>query len=178
MTVSRTIGSQLKKAIKRKGMSQVQLSVQINRSASTVNAYLQNQPTPIEAIQDISEFLNDSMLNQNLSNEFFGTLPTMDTIVYQDNPHVLDFLQQQEANERKTKKEIALRSLSKNDNCLTREDLDIIKSYANEYLDEMLIETRLVMSMLAKTDLSIMQAITNRKPYWSVKGYVGREEHE
>ncbi|WP_035053178.1 helix-turn-helix domain-containing protein [Carnobacterium pleistocenium] len=177
MTVSRTIGSQLKKAIKRKDMSQVQLSVQINRSASTVNSYLQNQPTPIEAIQDIAEVLNDSMLNQNLSNEFFGTLPAMETIVYQDNPHVLDFLQQQEANERKTKKEVALRSLSKNDHCLTREDLDIIKSYANEYLDEMLLETRLVMSMLAKTDLSIMQAVSNRKSYWKMQGYLGEERN-
>lgn len=173
MTVTRTIGSQLKHAIKRKGMSQVQLSVQINRSASTVNSYLQNQPTPIEAIQDIAEVLNDSMLNQNLSNEFFGTLPAMDTTIYQDNPHVLEFLQQQEANERKAKKEIALRALSKNDHCLTREDLDVIKSYANEYLDEMLIEMRLVMSILSKTDLSIMQAISNRKSYWKVQGYVG-----
>lgn len=178
MTVSRTIGSQLKQAIKRKGMSQVQLSVSINRSASTVNSYLQNQPTPIEAIQDIAEVLNDSMLNQNLSNEFFGTLPAMETIIYQDNPHVLEFLQQKEAAERKAKKEIALRSLSKNDQCLTREDLDIIKSYANEYLDEMLIEMRLVMSMYSKTDQSIMQAIKNRKPYWVVQGYVGRDEHE
>lgn len=173
MTVTRTIGSQLKHAIKRKGMSQVQLSVQINRSASTVNSYLQNQPTPIEAIQDIAEVLNDSMLNQDLSNEFFGTLPAMDTTIYQDNPHVLEFLQQQEANERKAKKEIALRALSKNDHCLTREDLDVIKSYANEYLDEMLIEMRLVMSILSKTDLSIMQAISNRKSYWKVQGYVG-----
>lgn len=172
MTVSKVVGSQLKQAIKRRGMSQVQLSVRINRSPSTVNAYLQNQPTPIEAIQDIAEVLNDSTLNQNLSNEFFGTLPAMDSIVFQDNPHVLEFLQQQEANERKAKKEVALKSLSKNDHCLTREDLDNIKSYANEYLDEMLIEMRLVMSILAKTDLSIMQAISNRTSYWKVQGYV------
>lgn len=173
MTVSKSIGTQLKQAVKRKGMTQVQLSVRINRSSSAVSAYMKNDPTPIEVIQDIAEVLNDSMLNQNLSNEFFGTLPAMETIIYQDNPHVLEFLQQQEANERKAKKEIALRALSKNDHCLTREDLDNIKSYANEYLDEMLIEMRLVMSILSKTDVSIMQAISNRKSYWKVQGYVG-----
>lgn len=172
MTVSRAIGIQLKQALKRKGMSQLQLSVRINRSASTVNSYLKDQPTPIEAIQDIANILNDSMLNQNLSNDFFGTLPAMDTTVYQDNPHVLEFIQQQEANERKAKKEVALRALSKNDHCLTREDLDDIKSYANEYLDEMLIEMRLVMSLYSKTDLSIMQAINNRKSYWAMQGYI------
>lgn len=174
MTTSRIISTQLRQAMKRKGISQVQLSVRINRSTSTVNAYLQNQPTPIEAIQDIAKILNDSMLNQQLSNEFFGTLPTMESITYQDSPHVLEFLQQQEAEERKAMKQRALMSLSKNDHCLLTEDLDNIKNYANEYLDEMLIEMRLVMSLLAKCDVSIMQAIHNRKPYWATQGYVRR----
>lgn len=176
MTVSVDISSELKQAIKRKNISQVQLSKKINRSPSTVNAYIKNQPAPIEAIQDIAEVLNDSMLNVQLANQFFGTIPAMEATLYQDHPHVLDFLQQVEAEERKAYKQVALKSLSKQDCCLSKEDLNHILNYANEYLDEMLIEMRLVMSILSKADVSVMQAINNRKPYWRTEGYLGGKQ--
>jgi hypothetical protein len=91
---------------------------------------------------------------------------------YQNNPLALDILQQKESNERKAKKDRALEVLTLNDGTLSREDKDIILDYSMEFLDEIMVETTMLVSLLELCDVTVNRAVEKRMPYWQQRGYM------
>lgn len=166
--------AELKQAAYRQGVTQLNLARKTHRAHTTVSGYFNKENTPIEALTELAAVLNDSTFSNQMAHETFGTLPVMESDIYSESPFALDFLQQKESNERKARKEHTLMILCKVDEALTKEDKDDLMVYVNEYLDEMLIEMKLVLSILTKTNISFMKAISMRKPYWIVKKYLRR----
>lgn len=168
------VSTELKQAAQRQGTNQLNLSRQTHRAHTTVSGYFNKENTPVEALADLAAVLDDSTFSKQMAHKTFGTLPVMESDTYSESPFALDFLQQKESAERKARKDNTLMILCKVDEALTKEDKDDLMTYVNEYLDEMLIEMKLVLSILAKTNISFMKAISMRKPYWIVKRYIRR----
>ena len=172
--MSMNISKELNQAAARKNVTQLSIARQTYRAHTTISGYFNSEDTPLPAMQELASVLDDSIFSHQMSHKTFGTLPAMESEVFQDTPHALDMLSEMEAAERKARKNEALMVLCKQDNYLTDQDKTILSVYANEFLDEMLIETKLVMSILEKTNTSFMQAIADRVPYWIQKNYLGK----
>lgn len=168
------VNAELRQSAKRKNMTQLTISRKANKAHTTVSGYFNSEPTPIGALADLASVLDDSSFSNEMAHKTFGTLPVMDSEIYCESPFALDYLQQIESNERKERKNHTLMILCKVDAALTNQDKDELMVYVNEYLDEMLIEMKLILSILAKTNISFMKAISMRKAYWIVKQYIRR----
>lgn len=166
------IDNNLKAVAQRKNLSQLNISEISKKAPTTINGYFNGLPVPLDAMHEIAGLLDDSEFSQQMAHKSFGSMPVMESEVYHEHPHTLDFLQEKESRERKDRKEEALFILTKQDEYLTKQDKDKLTNYVNEFLDEMLIEMKLVLSILSKTNLSYMKAIKNRLPYWIAQNYV------
>lgn len=160
------IGTELKQATQRQSIKQKDVAREIYRAANTVSEYYNGTPTPLDAAQDMAATINDSDLSQQLAHIVFGTIPTMESNVYEENALALEILQDREAAERKQRKQAALIALTKQDESLNDNDLQALNVYLNEYLDEILIEIKLVSTIAAKTGMSLMDGIKQRHMYW------------
>ncbi|WP_225743341.1 helix-turn-helix transcriptional regulator [Marinilactibacillus sp. Marseille-P9653] len=169
---SMVINTQIKTAISRKGMKQSQLAKKTNRANSTINGYANTEPAPIDAMADIAEAMNDSLLSQDFANMGFGQFPSMNSDVFQDNVLSMEVIHGIEATERKSYKQAALIAVSKNKENLDKEDKEALWNYAMNFLDEIFIELRYVISLLDLLDMSLMQAIKQRRPLWVSKRYL------
>ncbi|WP_035052865.1 hypothetical protein [Carnobacterium pleistocenium] len=166
------VNAELRMAAKRQNITQLNLSKKANKGHSTVSGYFNSEPSPIGAIADMAAILDDSTFTHQMANKTYGTLPIMESETYYETPHVLEMLSVKESNERQMRKNEALMILCKQDKCLTAQDKAELRTYVNEFLDEMLIEMKLVISILSKTNVSFMQAIKDRTPYWIVQKYL------
>lgn len=172
---SKVISSQLREAAKRKNVSQVNLSRGTFRGKSTINGYYRGDPAPVEAIQDIANFMDDSMFSQSMSFEVFNMIPPMRSLTFRDCPIALDIIQKLETEERKALKQRAMFALTKNKQVLNEQDREDILNYALNFLDELFIETRVIISILEKLDLSLMAAVQSRVPHWKARNYLEGE---
>ena len=168
------VSAELKQAATRQNVTQLTLSRKTYKAHTTVSGYFNKEETPLDAIQDLSNVLQDSTFTHQMANKTYGTLPVMESETYHETPHALDVLSENEANERKARKKDALMILCKQDRYLTEQDKAELRAYVNEFLDEMLIEMKLVLSILEKTEVSFMRAVRDRTPYWIVQNYLRR----
>lgn len=171
---SMNVSTELKQAAERKNVTQLSLARKTFKAHTTVSGYFNKEETPLDAIQDLSSVLQDSTFAQQMAHKTYGTLPVMESETYHETPHALELLQEKEANERKARKNDALMILCKQDRYLTEQDKAELRAYVNEFLDEMLIEMKLVLSILDKVGVSFMQAVKDRTPYWIVQNYLRR----
>lgn len=130
----------------------------------------------IQKAEQHAESINDSKFSLEMAYIFFGAVSAMTGDKYQNNPLALDILQQKESNERKAKKDRALEVITLNDGTLSREDKDIILDYSMEFLDEIMVETTMLVSLLDLCDVSINKAVEKRLPYWEERGYMRKEK--
>lgn len=168
------VNEELRQAAKRNNITQLKLSERANKGHSTVSGYFNSEPSPIGAIADMAAVLDDSIFTHQMAHKTYGTLPVMESETYHETPHALELLQEKEANERKARKNDALMILCKQDRYLTEQDKAELRAYVNEFLDEMLIEMKLVLSILDKVGVSFMQAVKDRTPYWIIQNYLRR----
>jgi hypothetical protein len=115
----------------------------------------------IQKAEQYAESINDSKFSLEMAYIFFGAVSAM-----------TDILQQKESNERKAKKDRALEVLTLNDGTLSREDKDIILDYSMEFLDEIMVETTMLVSLLELCDVTVNRAVEKRMPYWQQRGYM------
>lgn len=170
--MSMNISKELNQAAARKSVTQLSIAKQTYKAHTTISGYFNSEDTPLHAMQDLATVLDDSIFSHQMSNKVFGTLPVMESEVYQETPHVLELLQEKESAERKAHKNQALLILCKRDESLTDRDKEELRLYVNEFLDEILIEMKLIMSILNKINVSFMKAIRDRTPYWIVQKYL------
>lgn len=169
---SYVVNNELRESVKRKEMTQTELSNRVFRAKTTVNGYFRGDPAPLEALEEMAHTIDDSLLSQNFSHRVFDMLPPMESDTYQTNPMSLDIIQMMESNERKEHKDRAMYALTKQKSARTQEDIEAIREYAFNFLDEVLIEMRYIVSILEKVDMSLMSAIKERMPDWKAKNYV------
>lgn len=167
------ISKPLTEALKRKNIQSKEMAVSARIPTSTFSSYAASgNPTPIDKAEKFADTLQDSRFTLEMAYIFFGTVSAMTGDKYQSNPLALDILQQKESNERKAKKDRALEALTLNDGTLSREDKDIILDYAMEYLDEIMVETTMLVSLLDLCEVPINKAVEKRMPYWIQRGYM------
>lgn len=166
------ISTELKQAAGRQGMTQLSLARKTYKAHTTVSGYFNKEATPLEAITDLADVLQDSTFTNQMASKTYGTLPVMESEVFYETPHTLELLQEKEAAERKAHKDEALMILCKRDDSLTVSDKEALRAYVNEFLDEMLIEMKLIISILNKINVSFMKAIRDRTPYWIIQNYL------
>ncbi|MFL2071192.1 helix-turn-helix domain-containing protein [Marinilactibacillus psychrotolerans] len=169
---SMVINNQVKSALLRKGIRQSQLAKQTNRANSTINGYANTEPAPIEAMADIAEAMNDSVLSQDFSYMLLGQFPAMESDVLEENVHTYGIIQDFEESERERYEEAARMALTKKKEHLDKNDKDALWNYAMNYLDEIFVEMRHAISILNLLDMSLMQAIKKRRPLWVSKRYL------
>lgn len=172
---SKVINQELKEAIQRRGMTQVKLSKGTFRAKTTINGYFRGDPAPVEAMEDMATYLDDSLFSQDMSHKVFSVIPPMRSDVYQQSPHTLDIIHKLETEERKSRKNRAMLLLTKNSEALTEQDKEEILDYALNFLDEVFIETRCIVSILEEVNLSLMSAVQQRVPHWKRQKYMGGE---
>ena len=169
---SKVVSLPFKAAADRQNIQQNFIARETHRAKSTINGYFNDVPTPVDAMVDIAKILNDSELSHELAHETFGTIPMMQSCFYQENTFSLDILQKKESDERKFLKNEVELILAKQDNWLTDTDKLFLEKYVNEFLDEILIEIKLISSIAERTDKSLMELIAKRKAYWKQIGYL------
>ena len=169
---SKVISPFLIEASGRKHIQQTHLARETHRAKSTVNGYFNGVPTPVEAMVEIASVINDSELSQQLAHESFGTLPNFNSDKYEESAFAMDVFQRKESNERKAMKEQAELALTILNHKLTDSDKSVLAAYANEFLDEILIELKIVSLINRKIDVSTNQLIKIRIPYWLSEGYL------
>ncbi|SFB90090.1 hypothetical protein SAMN04488102_101333 [Alkalibacterium subtropicum] len=172
---SRVINQELREATERKGITQVKLARGTFRAKTTLNGYFRGEPTPVDAMKDIANYMNDSLFSQEMSFRVFKQIPPMQSDVFQDSPHTLDMIELFETGERQIRKNKAMMALAKREAAMTEEDKEAINDYVMNYLDEIFIETRCVESILERINLSLMDAVIKRTPYWRKQNYLRGE---
>lgn len=172
---SRMISNELKEAANRRGITQVTLAKGTFRAKTTLNGYFRGEPTPVDAMKDIANYMNDSLFSQEMSFRVFNQIPPMQSDVYQDSPHTLDMIELYESEERRIRKNKAMMALAKNPAAMTEDDREAISDYALNYLDEIFIETRCVESIFERINMSIMDGVKIRMSYWKAQKYMGGE---
>lgn len=173
---SKVMGLTLEKALFKQGLNQKYVAIDSNTPQSTFSDHVKGKkPVEIGKAVDYAESLNDSMFNLEVARMFFGTISAMTGDRYQNNPLALDIIQQVESNERKAKKDRALEILAVRDLELSDEDREVILDYASEYLDEIMVETTMLVSLLDTAGVTLMGAVSRRMPYWQEKGYMRKE---
>lgn len=163
-------------ALKRQDLSQVGLSEIIGTKKTTLNRYMTDSPTPLESIAQIAAVLDDGIFNQQMANLVFKVMPVMESDIFTQDPHVLEFLANKEEAEREQHQLEALYILSKRKEKMTREDKQALTRFAAEFLDEMLIETKLVLSILDRADMTFSELISQRVHFWIQEGYLTRKD--
>lgn len=170
------LGRPLSEVLKREVVSQKYLAYDSNTPQSTLSDHVKGkQPVDITKAADYAESLNDSKFSLEVAYLFFGTISAMTGDKYQSNPLALDILQQKESNERKAKKDLALEILTLKNGKFDQSDKDTLFDYASEYLDEIMVETTMLVSLLDICDKTLMEAVNARMPYWQEKGYMRKE---
>lgn len=170
-----TIGKDLQDVMERKNLSQVEVANGTCRSKQTMNGYYKDGPAPLDAVKDIADFANDSLFSQKMSFKVFNQIPPMQSDVYQDSPHTLDMIELYESEERQIRKNKAMMALAKNPTAVTEDDREAIVDYALNYLDEVFVETRCIEAIFGRINMSIMDGIKMRTPYWKKQKYMRGE---
>ncbi|MEG0256431.1 MULTISPECIES: hypothetical protein [Lactobacillales] len=169
---SKVISPFLIEAVGRKHIQQTHLARETHRAKSTINGYFNGIPTPVDAMVELAAVINDSELSQQLAHESFGTLPNFNSDKYEESAFAMDIFQRKESNERKAMKDQAELALTKLNHKLTETDKSVLAAYVNEFLDEILIELKIVSLISRKIDISTSQLINKRVPYWINEDYL------
>lgn len=165
--------SPLMESLERQDLNKKYLAYDSGTPQSTVSDHTKGkQPVDVTKAIEYAGTLKDSRFNLEVAYIFFGTISAMTGDKYQSNPLALDILQQKESNERKAKKDKALETLTLKSGGFNQADKDILFDYASEYLDEIMVETTMLVSLLDICETSLTEAVNSRMSYWQEKGYM------
>jgi len=170
---TKVISQQLKAAAERKALKQVAIAKGTNRAKTTINGYFRGESTPLEAMEEIATYIDDSILNQHFTHEVFSWIPPMESETYKMDTFTLEIIKNMEQEVRESLRGRAKLAMTKREDMYSEEDKEAIRQYALNYLDEVFIEIRYIVSVFDKLDMSMMSAIQERIPDWKRKKYIG-----
>lgn len=169
------LNTELQGLLARNDLQQKELSINANISNSSLNGYVnQKHPVPINKAVDIAKANGDDIFISQLSYEYLGFIKSMDGVLSEVcSVAELDILQVRESNERKELKTYTLDlTIKAKRQELTKDELAIVKRYALELLDEIVVELSVVLTLLKLTKTTLRNAIASRMPEWISNGYM------
>ncbi len=172
---SAVIRESLTEAINKNGATKKEIARQINVSQQSLSDWTtphKTKPVTLENAQALTDYFRDTDFTLQVIHEFFGLFKSIDGDVYRRDPSSLDKLQMIESDERKQKKQEVEKILLKQVNYLTVEDRQQIISYANEFLDEIMIEVTLISALCEILAIDIRKLSEGRLSYWIAQGYM------
>lgn len=174
----KVINVELASLLVRKNIQQKEVAVNTKTSVSALNGYVkQGHPVSISKAALIAEKNGDDVFRGQMSYEFFGFIKSMDGLVADNcSPTELDIYQKRESNERKACKEQAeLLLVESKFRELDLSEKDQLKTYAFEFLDEIIVELSIVFSILKIIGVSVADLMKQRMLYWIERGYMKGE---
>lgn len=171
--ISEKLTNSLQEVLDRKNISQKELRVDTKTPSTTVSEHVTGkQAVPINKAVEYTRAINDSKFSLEVAYLFFGTISSMTGDKYKKTPLALHILQKKETNERDAKVDRVLEILTLKSNMFDQEDKDIIYDYASEFLDEIMVETTMLVSLLDICDRTLMDCVHERMKYWQKVGYM------
>lgn len=174
MTKSINLEKQLRKSAEKKGLSQKQVAQLVYFAHTTTNGHFNGYPVPPESAIAYNEAFNDSELAFALGQELLGLIGLATGVKVKKEPLALAVLKEREERERE---EI---EFEKQIDCLmavpveelTDEQKKDILQYCNAYSDELLFVISLICKQLEIIDMSFMDLMKSRTPYWRKKKWI------
>ncbi len=166
---------ELNEVLQKHELKKKELARKSHFSSQTITDWTGGNPKPvtINNAEILSKELNDSKFTLTVAHKFLGILKGLDGDLFNtDSPNDLEILGEQEEEERIIRKREAQRILAKRKNKITPDDQQVLITYANEFLDEIIIELTIVISIFKISGLSLMDAVKKRMPYWVRQGYM------
>lgn len=169
-----SIGWELETSLQRNGMKQKELASLTKTPNATVSDHVQGGGVRIEKAADYSDALNDDIVKGQFSYKTYGFLKSMDGLVAEVlTPTELDFLQDQETEEREERRRQAKKLIIKSKlEPLTVEDREDLEDYVMQFLDEIVVELSIVFSILKILGMTITEAFNKRMTHWIKKKYM------
>ena len=177
------IGVVLKKSLLRTNLLQKGVAAATKTASATFSDHVQGAPVKYEKAIDYHKFFQNErfvdVANQMLSEYsylFLGFLKSMDGRLSEVSEAELDIYQMIESDERKSYKPLAQRLIVESKvRKLDREELQIVRTYGLEMLDEIVVELTIAFKAFEVTDMDIQDAIKQKMPEWQAKNYMRRD---
>lgn len=169
------INRELKELLSRNNILQKEVAADASIGKSTLNEYVAgSRSVPIEKASAINKASGDNLFASQIANRYFGTIKALDGKVSEMlTPTELDFLQDQETEQREERRQQAKSLLIKSKlEPLTTQDEDDLEKYVMEFLDEIVVELSIVFSILKILDKPVSEAFEKRMPHWIAKKYM------
>lgn len=170
--------SELDSLMVRKNLSQKEAAGGSGIPFSTFNGYTKgSQEVPINKAAAINEAVGDDLFASQTGSKYLGTIKALDGKVSEIlTPTELDFLQDQETEQREERRQQAKSLLIKSKlEPLNSEDKDDLEKYVMEFLDEIVVELSIVFSILKILGMTVSTAFKKRMPHWVAKKYMKGE---
>lgn len=170
------INKELSQLLTRKNISQKEIAVDTKTPNSSMNGYVsRSHSVPVAKAGDIAEMNGDDIYKSQMAYIYFGFIKAMDgKLIDVCTVAELDLLEAVENQERLSRKERAhLLVIQSKVRELEHHEKDEIKTYIYEFLDEIVVELSIVMSLLQIVGMSINEAFKMRLPKWQNDNYMG-----
>lgn len=174
MKQSIVLTKQLRKAAEKKKLNQKQIANLAFFAHTTTNGHFNGYPVPAESAMSYNELFNDSELAFHLGQEFLGLIGLATGCKVKMDPLALVALIGREESQRErleADKEIACLMATPIEGW-TNEQKEDLWQYLNEYLDELLFENSLICKQLELINMSFMNLVEERIPYWKSQGWI------
>lgn len=175
----KVINIELSSLLVRQNLLQKEVAISTKTSVSSFNGYVnQNHPVPISKAADIAAISGDDIFRGQISYEFLGFIKSMDGLAVDNcSPTELDVYQEIESNERKAcKQQIKKLLVDSKFRKLEGFEKDQLKTYAFEFMDEIVVELSIVFAILKIVGMTIADLMKQRMPYWIQRGYMRKEK--
>jgi transcriptional regulator with XRE-family HTH domain len=159
----------------RRNYSQKEVASDSSMPLSTLNGYANGaQEVPVQKAAEINKAKGDDLFGSQMSYRYFGTIKALDGKVSEMlTPTELDFLQEQETEEREERRKQAKKLIIKSKlEPLTEDDRGDLEEYVMQFLDEIVVELSIVFSILKILGMTITEAFAKRMPHWIKKKYM------
>ena len=182
MQVKANLGATLKRALSRTDLRQKEVAISTKTACATFSDHVQGSPARFDKAIDYHKFFKNERFvdeaNKMLSEYsylFLGFLKSMDGKLSEVSEAELDIFQQIESDERKSCKPMAQRLMVESKvRDLDREEMQVIRNYGLEMLDEIIVELTITFKAFEITGMDIQDAIKQKMPEWQCKKYMRR----
>lgn len=174
------IGESLKLSLFLSGRRQKELAIDAKTPNATISDHLNGANVNIDKAIEYLEAMRDNgyeatnELTSEMSNSYFGFFKSMDgQLADVKSTNDLEIFQEIESNERKERKKVAQRLAAESQvRNLSDVERTELRSYVDEFLDEIVVEMAIVFSILKILNLNIQDVIQARMPHWIKKRYM------
>ncbi|MGX6994058.1 hypothetical protein CBF34_07185 [Vagococcus penaei] len=171
--ISQFLKPSLKGAFKRTDKSQKYVAVDTKTPNATLSDHVNGkQPVNINKAIEYARSLQDSKFYTEVASKFVGTPPTMDDVKYKLDVRSLETLSRKEEKERKQAFEDIELILAIKESEWTKEERDKVLAVALELIDELVVKSSMLNSLLDFQGLTIVEGVEMRQSYLIQQKYI------